>query len=150
MGEAWRIIKGKHAASAFTGEGAAKFGGRWNSRGVPIVYASATLALAALETLVHLNPGETFPYKIFQLEFEDRLVERFVGELPDDWRTEPPPVSTRGIGDNWIRRATSPILRVPSAIIPLEFNLLLNPAHPEFREIAIGKPLDFAFDRRLV
>ncbi len=65
MPEAWRIVKEKHAASAFSGEGAAKTGGRWNSRGVPVVYASATKALAALETLVHLNPPVPFQYSPF-------------------------------------------------------------------------------------
>ena len=111
---------------------------------------SPALIIAALETLVHLNPGETVAYKVFKLEFQDDLVERLAGELPNDWRAEPPPVSTRGMGDRWVRRARSPILQVPSAIIPEEFNLLLNPAHPQFREILIGKPTDFAFDRRLL
>lgn len=76
MPEAWRIVKEKHAASAFSGEGAAKTGGRWNSRGVPVVYASATKALAALETLVHLNPPVPFQYKSFSASNSTRRWSR--------------------------------------------------------------------------
>ena len=75
MPEAWRIVKAKHAATAFSGEGAAKTGGRWNSRGVPVVYASSTKSLAALETLVHLNPPVPFKYVAFRLQFDAALVE---------------------------------------------------------------------------
>jgi len=148
--EAWRIVKEKHVATAFSGEGAARTGGRWNSRGTAIVYTSATHALAALETLVHLNPPVSFTYKVIRLEFNPKLVEHFTAALPTDWRTEPPPVSTRRIGDEWARALRSPLLAVPSAIIPQEFNLLLNPAHPDFKKITIQKPLDFSFDPRLV
>jgi len=72
MPEAWRIVKAKHAATAFSGEGAAKTGGRWNSRGVPVVYASSTKSLAALETLVHLNPPMPFKYVVFRLSSRSR------------------------------------------------------------------------------
>ena len=94
MPEAWRIVKEKHAASAFSGEGAAKTGGRWNSRGVPVVYASATKALAALETLVHLNPLVPFKYVVFRLQFDEALIEKVpLNRLTADWRVEPPPPS---------------------------------------------------------
>jgi RES domain-containing protein len=76
MPEAWRIVKEKHVGAAFSGEGAAKTGGRWNSRGVPVVYTSSTKSLAALETLVHLNPPVLFKYVAFRLEFDDALVEQ--------------------------------------------------------------------------
>src|SRR5208283_2140118 len=99
MAEAWRITREKHAKDAFSGEGAAKMGGRWNSRGVAVVYASSTRALAALETLVHLNPTITFSYKIIRLEFDERLVQRLaLPALPEDWKLEPPPRSTQRLG----------------------------------------------------
>ena len=92
MRQAWRIVKEKHAATAFTGEGAARTGGRWNSRGARVVYTSATASLAALETLVHLNPPVLFKYLIFRIEFDDTLVEEiFLASLPADWTEEPPP-----------------------------------------------------------
>jgi len=75
MPEAWRIVKEKHAATAFSGEGAARTGGRWNSRGVAVIYTSSTKALAALENLVHLNPPVLFRYAAIQIEFDDALVE---------------------------------------------------------------------------
>jgi RES domain-containing protein len=151
MPEAWRIVKEKHAATAFSGEGAAKTGGRWNSRGVPAVYASGTKALTALETLVHLNPLVLFKYVVFRLQFDDALIENVpLNRLPAEWRVEPPPPSTKAVGDAWVREKRSAVLALPSVIIPGEFNYLLNPAHPAFKRIAIGKPERFAFDPRLL
>ena len=151
MPEAWRIVKAKHVATAFSGEGAAKTGGRWNSRGVAVVYTSASRSLAALETLVHLTPPVMFRYKIICIEFIDELLEQMkVDDLPLDWRVEPPPPSTKQLGDAWVRSSRSAILAVPSVIIPDEFNYLLNPAHADFEKIAVGKPADFTFDPRLL
>ncbi|HEV2394790.1 MAG TPA: RES family NAD+ phosphorylase [Verrucomicrobiae bacterium] len=150
MLEAWRIVKEKHAATAFSGEGAAKTGGRWNSRGVAVVYASSTKSLAALENLVHLNPPVMFRYVAIPIEFDAALVERFLTGLPKDWRAEPPPVSTRQLGDDWVRAGRSAILALPSVVVWGEPNYLLNPAHPDFKKISIGTPEDFAFDPRLL
>jgi RES domain-containing protein len=151
MPEAWRIVKAKHAATAFSGDGAAKTGGRWNSRGVRVVYASSTKSLAALETLVHLNPPVPFNYVVFRLQFDDALVEKApLNRLPDDWRVEPPPPSTKAIGDAWVRQMRSAVLALPSVIVPGELNYLLNPAHLAFKKISIGKPERFAFDPRLL
>ena len=149
--EAWRLVKEKHIARAFSGEGAAKAGGRWNSRGVAMVYTSVARSLAALETLVHLNPPIQFSYRIIRIEFDDKLVERLaLGALPSDWKLEPPPLSTRHLGDEWVRSLRSAILAAPSAIIPDETNYLLNPAHPDFNTIFIDKPTPFRFDPRLL
>lgn len=151
MPEAWRIVKAKHAATAFSGKGAADNGGRWNSRGVPVVYTSCTKALAALESLVHLNPPVMFKYAAIRLEFDEALVQQFsLKKLPPDWQTEPPPPSTKAIGDVWVRESRSAVLALPSVIIPGELNYLLNPAHPGFKKTSIGKPEPFAFDPRLL
>src|SRR6516225_1238842 len=151
MPEAWRILKAKHASTAFTGECAAKVGGRWNSRGVAVVYASGTKALAALETLVHLNPPVLFKDVAIRIEFEESLVFRVsLADLPLDWRVEPAPNSTKQFGDAWVRARGSPILAVPSVIISGEPNFMLNPAHPDFRKIVMGTPEEFSFDPRLV
>jgi RES domain-containing protein len=150
MREAWRIVKGRHAATAFTGEGAAKTGGRWNSRGVAVVYASSTRSLATLESLVHLNPPVTFKYVAFPIQFDDALVEVFAEKnLPADWRNEPPPPATKAIGDDWVKTARSALLALPS-VITGETNYLINPAHPDFGKIKIGKPEPFTFDPRLL
>ena len=151
MPEAWRIVKEKHAATAFTGEGAAKVGGRWNSRGVAVVYTSGTKALAALENLVHLNPPVLFKYVGIRIEFEESLVTRVaLTDLPADWRVEPPPASTKQFGDAWVRTGGSAILALPSVIISGEPNFLLNPAHADFNKIVRGTPEAFAFDPRLL
>lgn len=151
MLEAWRMVKEKHIATAFSGEGAARTGGRWNSRGVAVVYTSATRSLAALETLVHLNPLVIFDYRIIRVEFDDGWVERLtLAALSSDWNMEPPPLSTRQLGDDWARSSRSAILAVPSVIISDETNYVLNPAHPDFKKIAIDEPAPFTFDPRLV
>ena len=92
MPEAWHIVKAKHTATAFSGKGAADHGGRWNSRGVAVVYVSPTQSLAVLESLVHLNPPVRFKWVAFRLEFDDAWVEKFpLKKLPADWQVEPPP-----------------------------------------------------------
>jgi RES domain-containing protein len=151
MKRAWRIVREKHAANAFTGEGAALAGGRWNSRGIRVVYTSGSASLAALETLVHLNPLIRFKYLVFQIDFDERLVEKVMADsLTADWRDEPPPPSTKRIGDQWVKETRSAVLELPSVLIPTESNYLLNPAHSDFKSIAIRKPEPFAFDLRLL
>lgn len=149
MKVAWRIVKEKHAATAFSGEGARLYGGRWNSAGTSVVYTSGSQALAALESLVHLNPPVLFKYVAIAAEFDDALIEKAT-LLPADWTEEPPPPSTKSIGDLWVKGARSAVLQLPSVIIPGEPNYLLNPAHPDFRKITFGKPQPFAFDPRLL
>jgi RES domain-containing protein len=151
MSLAYRIVRQKFAATAFTGEGAALAGGRWNSLGTRMVYCSATASLAALETLVHLNPAMCFTYSLYPIEFDERLIEKIArANLPSDWRDEPPPPSTKRIGDAWARESRSAVLQLPSVIIPVESNYLFNTSHPDYRTIRIGKPEPFAFDTRMI
>jgi RES domain-containing protein len=151
MMRAWRIVRQDHGSAAFDGEGAWRFGGRWNSRGTRTVYTSATLSLAALETLVHLNPPVAFKYVAIPIDFDEALVETVAAKhLPVDWNEEPPPPSTAEIGDRWVKESRSAVLELPSVIIPAEPNYLLNPAHSDFKRIRIGKPTPFSFDPRLI
>lgn len=148
---AWRIVKARHAGIAFSGEGAARTGGRWNSRGVRVVYTSGTKALAALETVVHLNPPIFFKYVAFRIEFDVTLVSTLLPRtLPPHWSIAPAGPATKAIGDDWVEAGAFAVLAVPSVIIPGETNFLLNPAHPRFRKISIAKPEPFAFDPRLL
>ena len=151
MTRVWRIVREDHGYTSFDGEGAWRFGGRWNSRGTRTVYTSATLSLAALETLVHLNPPVAFKYVAIPIEFDEALVETFAtSDLPADWNEEPPPPSTAEIGDRWVKESRSAVLELPSVIIPAEPNYLLNPTHSDFKRIRIGKPTSFSFDPRLI
>lgn len=149
--QAWRIDKAKRAKTAFTGEGAALEGGRWNPEGLPMVYLSASLAMAAMEKLVHLPvpEGLVAHFIRFQVTFSPSLVE-VLRKLPDDWESKPVPGSTQRMGARWLQDRRSAVLAVPSAIIPAERNYLLNPLHPDFRKIRIGRPAAFAFDSRLL
>lgn len=146
---AWRIVKDNRASSAFSGQGARLYGGRWNSLGISVIYTSGSKALAALESLVHLNPPTVFRYVAIPIQFDDALVER-VTKLPADWSEMPAPSTTKGIGDLWVKEARSAVLETPSVIIPEESNFLLNPAHPDFQKISFGKAKPFIFDRRLL
>jgi len=147
---AWRIVDSKHAATAFSGDGARLFGGRWSSIGVPMVYTADSAALATLEVLVHVRRMSVLPsYVLISCSFDEKLVAN-VTELPPNWREYPAPPQLQAIGDKWVRSKRSAVLRVPSVIVPGEHNYLLNPEHPKFRRIVVGKPEKFALDLRLL
>ena len=151
MASAWRIVLSARAADAFSGEGARRFGGRWNSPGAALVYASEHAALAALEILVHFQPIQPRArFAAFRLDFADTLITRIpAAELPAGWRGSPPGPDTMQLGDAWLRAGRSAVLAVPSAIMPVETNFLLNPAHTGFPEIQIGDARPFQPDPRL-
>lgn len=146
----WRLCRAVHAADAFSGEGARRFGGRWNSRGVPMVYASTSLSLAALEFFVHLEPGQA-PSDLVAIAAMLPAGEpaRIVGldDLPPDWRADE--TGPRDLGDTWIHSKSSLALRVPSVPIPLEWNVLINPLHPNIGDLKIDPPQPFVFDARM-
>ena len=148
----WRICTKHHIRNAFSGEGAAANGGRWNSPGTPVVYTAGSQSLAALEILVHTSDSNDLVdlgFVAIPVELdENRVLD--VGRLPRNWKSYPAPISTMRLGDAWVRARSSVALRVPSVVIPAEWNYLINPAHPEFKPTGIGKPRPFTFDKRLV
>lgn len=151
---AWRLVAPKHGnpRDAFSGEGARLFGGRWNSPGTPVVYSSSSLSLAALETLVHADRRRfERDYVTFKLHLLEELVlELREGDLPEDWRARAVSEGARRIGDAWAEARASVALSVPSVIVPVEHNYLLNPVHPQFSDLVIDPPEAFRFDARLV
>ena len=149
---AWRIVKKRHAEKAFDGEGARLYGGRWNSPGVAVVYASESRALATLEILAGLQTNSPLPeYVLIPAEFDEPIIVAVEPEdLSADWRRNPPPPSTQRLGDDWIASGASAVLRVPSALVPQESNYLFNPRHPAFSEIRVGQPEGAAMDPRLI
>ena len=151
MPDGWRIVRVERVAAAFSGEGAAAGGGRWNTPGTPVVYLSEHKSLAALETLVHLSRRAAVRFVFFRVGVPAEVIERLPRPaLSAQWRHEPPLSETQAVGDVWVRENRSAVLAVPSAIIPEELNFLLNPAHADFKKITIGKPEPFAFDPRLL
>jgi RES domain-containing protein len=148
---AWRIAKRKHAKTAFTGEGARLFGGRWNNPGTSIVYTAQSQSLAVLEMLVHFDSPELLEkYVLFEVEIDDSLIAHVdPSRLPRTWRVDPSPTTVRAIGDDWIDAGISAVLRVPSALVPSENNFLLNPRHKDFPRLLLRRPVPFRFDSRL-
>ncbi len=147
----WRICRQRYASEAATGAGARLYGGRWNSRGVSVVYASTSLALAAVETFVNLEPNLR-PADLVSIEgsIPDTVaISRLDPEvLPAGWY-ESRDESLRQFGDEWIRAGDTAVLLVPSAAIRGEWNVLLNPARPDFASITLYSPVRFEFDARM-
>ena len=151
MTRVWRIVKEKYAEAAFSGEGARRAGGRFNRPGTPVVYTSESLALAQLEILVNLPTDRLLAsYVAFWAELPDRWVATLDREeLPEGWRDAPAPTSVRELGERWIESRRSLALRVPSAVVPAEDNVLINPRHPAFEEVETHGPVDPEIDDRL-
>lgn len=149
----YRICKTELVENAFDGEGAYRYGGRWNSRGTRIVYAAGNLSLAALEIIVHLDDDAMLPeYSYIPAEIPAELILRVEDfrRLPENWNHSPAPIAVQQIGDEWARAPLpSAVLEVPTAIVPLEKNYLLNPAHADFSKIVLGEAKKFEFDERL-
>jgi len=147
----WRIVKEKHVRTAFSGEGARVFGGRWNSAGVSVVYCSEHLSLAALEILVHTGPVTLRDkYRAYQVKIDAALVTTITEKkLPKGWDAQPPSTVSKQLGDDWVQAAKSPVLALPSVLVRIERTLLLNPKHRDFRKVAIKDMGNFVLDPRL-
>lgn len=148
----WRLVKTQYTTCAFDGEGAFRFGGRWNSRGQGVVYASGSLSLAVLEMLVHLDPAAHLPeLSAISIEVPADLIatqefsslDAISGGLPWSLR------ETRTWGDEWASLRKTAALEVPSAIVPNESNYLINPKHSSFAQFKLGKAVVFPVDTRL-
>jgi RES domain-containing protein len=149
--KAWRITKQRHARTAFSGEGARLYGGRWNSPGVPMVYVAESQSLAVLEVLVHLDsPALLGKYVFLEVDFDASLViDLDRSSLPRNWQSDPAPEAVQAIGDQWVSSGDSAVLRVPSVFVSEESNFVLNPRHPDFGKIGVSRPQAFRFDPRL-
>lgn len=149
--ECHRICRKAHRA--LDGEGARRYGGRWNSPGQPVVYASSTLALAALEFLIHLDSSEA-PRDLLAIRIaipdDLAITDVRLRTLPPRWYRYPAPDGCREAGDAWLAARKTAILRVPAAPVPEEWNVLLNPRHPDFQRIKQSAERRFHVDQRLV
>lgn len=147
----YRIARAAH--QALDGEGARLYGGRWNTPGRAMIYASGTLALAALEYLVHLE-AVTAPDDLVALTIEIPERPAFevvsVDDLPPGWEKGTDVAACMSIGDTWLAFRSSLVLRVPSAPVPSEYNYLINPAVPTFSKVRLTARRTFTFDPRLL
>lgn len=147
----WRLSAARYAATLFSGEGAKHYGGRWSPPGLAVIYCAESRSLALVEVLAGTDDVD----RLFQQEWV--LVPADIPEeciakparVPDDWRQYPHPTATQAFGAAWVQTRQSAGLRLPSVVVPGEFNYLLNPAHPDFKRVKIGKPEPFSFDPRL-
>lgn len=145
----FRIAHPDHDAP-FDGEGARLYGGRWNPKGVPLLYYASTLALSALEKRAH-TPAASLGriWRVIEIEVHEDDVSTVPPEhLTDNWRDQPAPDSTRSAGRLWAASLKSLCLKVPSVIIPIESNLLINPLHPHSSRARHIRTVDFRFDSR--
>jgi len=150
--ETYRICDSKYSED-LSGNGARIYGGRWNSKGTLVIYLSGSKALAVLELLVHttinLLPQNltlitlTIPDKV-------KIKEYKLKELPDNWRMYPSSIEAQILGDNWLKSKETLVLKIPSVIIPSEYNFLLNPVHHDINKIKIVRKEKFEFDKRLL
>lgn len=151
MTTVWRISKASLTRQAFSGIGAQRFGGRWNSKGHLVVYAADSLALAILEVLVHLpRPRHLRGQHAASVKIPNSLIQD-VGKLPRGWRRNTR--LTQAIGDAWIRSMSSPAMAVPSVLYEYgsvkPINYLLNPNHTAFSQLGIGRFASLNMDPRI-
>lgn len=147
----WRITTARFAQTAFSGEGARLYGGRWNPKGWEVVYTAESQSLALLELMVQDGPLRAH-YVLIPANLPADLPETRidVAQLPDDWRTIGARDVLQTIGQAWLRSMQSAVLSVPSAVLPAERNYLLNPRHPDFSYITVGEPQSLQTDTRLL
>ena len=149
----YRLVRQTRASDAFSGEGARRFGGRWNPKNTPAVYGSEHLSLAVLEFRVNqggYDPDDQYVY--FRFEFDEAFVES-VETPPVDWlkrfKEDGSITAAQAFGEDWFQQKRSAVLSAPSAVIGLERNFVLNPSHADFVKIAIGAASKLDLDPRL-
>lgn len=151
----WRIAKHapEFSAADLSGGGAKKTGGRWNSKGRAVLYASTSIALATLETLAHLGDSiavrNAFLVRIdIALPVWERRNRLAPADLDPAWLAEPAGSATIALGNRWLDGGTAAVLEVPLVIVPEESNLLINPAHADVRLIRAAVARQFIYDPR--
>ena len=144
-------ITNKKYASNISGVGAALFPGRWNKKGIPVLYTGASKEIALLETVVHLPLFMTPKLDLLTLEIPDGSIQTIeTNHLPKNWSDYPAPTILSDIGNTWVLSNESIALRVPSSIIHSSYNFILNCNHPSYNEVKIVSQEDFPFDKRLI
>ncbi len=150
--QVFRIAKTRHI-NDLSGTGARLHGGRWNRRNTPLIYTAENRSLATVEYLVHV-PLSILPrnLRLAVIEIPDSAVPEQIAmkKLPRDWRDYPGPAALADLGSAWALSRRSLLLRVPSVVVANEFNILINPLHPESNKISITRIEEYALDKRLI
>ena len=147
----FRLSRSKYAKD-ISGKGAEQSGGRWNSKGIALLYTSESRALSTTEIAVHTSLGNIpLDYEIISIEIPDniKIQELVATELSDDWKSFPHSHSTQEIGDKFVITGRFLVIKVPSAAVQGEYNYLINPNHKDFKRIHIKLIEPFNFDGRL-
>ena len=154
MPTGWRIADpafAKNPQEMLSGEGAYLYGGRWNTKGNRVVYLGGNLSTAAMELLVHLKSAPVLSgFSKMEVTFDaSHIIYIDPNDLPDDWTALTMDPITQLIGDDWLTKQESLILQVPSVVVEGESNILLNPLHPDFKDIETSDITAFKYDPRL-
>ncbi|MEP4531653.1 MAG: RES family NAD+ phosphorylase [Cyclobacteriaceae bacterium] len=145
----YRIARREHISDV-SGTGAMLFGGRWNMKGTRALYTSGTVSLAVLEVIAHLSSDKIdIGLSIAELQFPDDLPITKIEEMPDRWNAYPYTGSTVSFGTEFLK-SRGLCLQIPSAIVPTEYNYLLNPLHEDFHKISLVDTRPLILDKRLV
>lgn len=149
----YRVEREKYLKSTLSGIGVSMNKGyRWNSLNTKLVYTAESRALATLEVSVHLDLSEDLPTDRYYVEIEIpddiTILEVRIEDLPEDWNSNPPTITTQTIGDDFVHENEAAILKVPSSIVPQEFNYLINPNHTEAKRIKVISETLMTFDSR--
>ena len=147
----YRICRRQYAA--FDGAGARRQSGRWNHDGTPVVYTAGSLSLAVLEVLAHtdasLLPADLV-YVAAEIPATIKITRYTLADMPSNWQENPAPTATKELGQQWVQAAPTAVLAVPSTLVPLETNYLLNPAQRDCKKLRLHPPVEFTFDPRLL
>lgn len=145
----YRLTNKKHSTN-LSGTGAAKFGGRWNKKGTPVLYTGESIEIALLEIVVN-TPVSIIPQlDLLTLEIPDGpLSEITIKQLPKNWKDYPAPTVLSEIGEDWVRSGQTLALKVPSCVVQTSHNYILNCQHPDYHKVKIINKIDFYFDSRL-
>ena len=148
----YRLAKLRYQDQIFAGPGGLYAHGRWTFRGRPVVYTSESISLAVLEYTLNYRRRGWVPAPVLgRITIPEHVLIDAVdtNDLPHNWFAPDPPEALKKIGNEWLERGETAVLKVPSAIVTEEWNYLLNPQHPDFKQLVIGEPRQFQFDRRL-
>jgi RES domain-containing protein len=146
----WRITQRKYALDKSCA-GAAQYGGRWNPIGAPALYCGTSIAITALEKLVHVGSAPVPPLVLVAVDIPDdaSIYEPGLVELPAGWDALPTSASAQAFGGAWLTRNQELALKIPSAILPEETNTVINPRHPDYPAVKLTVVRPFVFDRRI-